>query len=707
MNELFRVIATTALPYAVSSVAWSPDGQWVAAGADWWHEAGGLAAIDSRSGVVRWHVGNHRILGVGKIMVAPDGQRVAVSSFKPGDGSRVRVLDSASGTEIWSVLGSAERLVFSPDSSLIAFNSRESVLANANTGINPHWLGRSMAVPAFSSNSQRLCDGAPDMYDSRSGEILWHLGGHEEWNAGCAFSSNDQDLIHFSTSFNRITVYDAETGQVRSAVNIRFGFLQGTALSFEQGTSIAFSPDRSCVAVLCRKGVGIYSVADGRARFEKSLNFPSSVSPGLKLVFRADSSQIALNWTLADSMHLSAPAVLVLDAKTGATVWQDAADPTKQDLDLAMDIAFSEDGSLIVAGGRATTGDGFVRVYEVGVPVLSRRRCDGPVNQIAVSAANFRVVAAASAGAEPKLNLFRSDSGELIKERTHPGIITSLAVSTDGRSVVTASSDRVVRMFKPESGKVWQASHDGAVNAVVLSADGRRVATASSDKTARLYDSVLVPGEDADSHQPLWTRTHPHGVTRIALSPDGQWVATACIDRNTRILDAATGNDRHPPFKHDGRIRALTISSTGLLGTANDDGTVLVIEGATGRRRHKIEHPSSVTAAALNSKGTLLATGRADNVTLLWKIDGERPVPLPELALDAPIIDLLFDPIDDLLAILVANPIVRIIEPLTGIERYRLIHPKPVRNIAFSPEGALLVTGCDDNIARVFNVRQR
>jgi WD40 repeat protein len=707
MSELFRIVSTTILPYRVSAVAWSPDAQWIAAAWRSSDQLSGVAVLDPTSGTTRWHVGGHPVRS-GRIIVAPDGQRIAASSVNPHEAGGIRVFDSRPGTELWSVPGSARSLVFSPDSSLLAYNGwpatapffRHSTFVDADTGSTPQRLGLSMATPAFSSDSRLLCNGAPDMYDSRSGRLLWHLGGDEEWNSGCAFSNDDQDLIHFSTRFRRILVYDAQTATRRSEVDIRFRVLSGTALSFADETSIVFSPDRTCVGVLCRDGVGVYSVADGTARFEHRLNFhASAVTPDLRLAFRDDSSQIAINWTLADSGHLSSPAVLVLDAKTGATVWKDATD-------VPVDIAFSNDGSLIVAGGAAADGHGFVRVYETGVPVLSRRACDGPVHGIAVSAAKPGIVAATSAGAHATMNLFRGHTGELIMERTHPGVVTAVAVSTDGRSVATASSDGLVRMFDVESGLVWKARHRGPVNAAVFSADGRRVATASSDRTARLYDRALAPGADLDAHQPLWTRTHPHTVTHIALSADGRWVATACVDRNTRVLDAATGNELHA-FEHDGRVRALTASSTGILATANDDGTVLVIDGATGGRRHRIDHQGPVMAAALSSDGSLLATQAALTTTQLWSVDGERPVLVREQHHDAGIIDLAFHPVDNLLAVVVASPVVRVIEPVTGIERYRVIHPKPVRVIAFGPDGNLLVTGCDDNIARVFDVASR
>jgi len=48
------------------------------------------------------------------------------------------------------------------------------------------------------------------------------------------------------------------------------------------------------------------------------------------------------------------------------------------------------------------------------------------------------------------------------------------------------------------------------------------------------------------------------------------------------------------------------------------------------------------------------------------------------------------------------NDLVRVIDPRTGAEAYRLIHPAAVHAIAFTGDGTLIVTACDDKVARVF-----
>ena len=65
-----------------------------------------------------------------------------------------------------------------------------------------------------------------------------------------------------------------------------------------------------------------------------------------------------------------------------------------------------------------------------------------------------------------------------------------MAVSADGRRVVSGSDDKTVRIWDMETGVEEQRleGHSDEVSAVAVSADGRRVVSGSEDKTVRIWD---------------------------------------------------------------------------------------------------------------------------------------------------------------------------------------------------------------------------
>src|SRR5262249_39554498 len=93
----------------------------------------------------------------------------------------------------------------------------------------------------------------------------------------------------------------------------------------------------------------------------------------------------------------------------------------------------------------------------------------------------------------------------------------SVAVSPDGRKILSGSSDRTMILWDRESGRILRrfVGNGGWIMSVAFSPDGRHALSGGEDKVMRLWD--IESG--AVVHE---FRGHADWIMRVAFSPDGR-----------------------------------------------------------------------------------------------------------------------------------------------------------------------------------------
>jgi WD40 repeat protein len=275
--------------------------------------------------------------------------------------------------------------------------------------------------------------------------------------------------------------------------------------------SFGFTPDGRRLVMggdPVSEGVHVWDMATDKT---KSLG-----GQGIVIAMLADGRRFATSW-LESAIHI---------------VDIDSGDVTRelQHGDTVRTIAVNKDGSRLVSGGL----DKLLHVWDLarGERVTTFDKHQEWITRAVFSADGKEVI---SAGHDNKLRIWNAANAAQRLEIEHPEPIWALAVSPDGRHILTGTggtlvgnprvlemnqgSDNVLRLWETATGKLVREmkGHTHAAYTVDFSPDGRLAVSGSWDTTIRLWD--LQTGEELSRIE-----GGQGGVMKVLFSPDGQQV---------------------------------------------------------------------------------------------------------------------------------------------------------------------------------------
>ena len=378
---------------------------------------------------------------------------------------------------------------------------------------------------------------------------------------------------------------------------------------------------------------GIPIVTDPRGFQEAGCSFTSTVSMDLdgvplKMTLKLILEQLGLADTVKDG-------TVIISSTEGIWRWKPrtgAEQPPITEVarflghDEAVEIAVvSPDGRRILSGSVDKTLILWDR--ETAQPIRRLRGHTAAVRAVAISPDGRRAV---SGGEDKVVRLWDLETGETIREfRGHTEWVFSVAFSPDGRLAYSTSggfhdqgwrhgTDSAIRVWDVATGQEVRKleAHKGIVWSVAISPDGRSVLSGGHEMTPILQDAKTgaevrrFPGHTGD-------------ITCVAFLPDGRRAVSCSADRTIRLWDVNTGQEIHEFRGHSDAVVWVAVSPDGCrLLSSSYNGSELCLWDVVSRKMiHRIDWGTvNPTRGSFTPDGRHAVWGGTDGVIRMYRL---------------------------------------------------------------------------------------
>ncbi|HCI79662.1 MAG TPA: hypothetical protein DHW02_08225, partial [Ktedonobacter sp.] len=339
-------------------------------------------------------------------------------------------------------------------------------------------------------------------------------------------------------------------------------------------------------------------------------------------------------------------------------------------------VTFSPDGRWLASGGEDTV----VRLWDVqrGIPVQELRGHTGSVSAVAFSPDGMLLVSGSEDMRTLIWDVSNMKAAKLLNTLSgHQGKIWAIAFHPHAERMLlaTGSDDGSILLWNVQTGDLlWPlrkpSAYDEAVYTLAFSPNGKFLASGGKDCTVRIWD--------VDSGDQLnMLEGHTDWVWSVAFSRDSDMIASGSEDQSVRTWEVKTGKRLNILSGHTGRVWTVAFhAEQDIFVSGGIDGTIRFWDVQRGECLRILQgYMNGIRSIAYNPHKQILASAGEDYTIYLWNIGNGD--------------------LDN--------------HDASSQLRYRMLtgHTNVVWAVAFHPDGQYIVTGGDDKVLRLWDVKTR
>ena len=564
-----------------------------------------------------------------------------------------------------------ERIVFSPDGSIIASEERFDIhLWDVNTGKHKYKLDHRGGIKHFDFSA----DGRTLVTLGRGSPFISTILYHVDTGAEKEVKSVGMSDIDFTQAYhqtfdqnnnilatgeldNTIYLWDLGEGVRKKTFKKTF---EGDRKGLYEGLySLAFSPDGKTVAgggesypqqgedgnFRSKGRLDVWDVVKGERKHKFSGENMFSIR---SLAFSPDSS-LLVGGDQFGQIHL-------MDPNTGEYIkglegHSDKVDAISFSADMRTFASGSIDGTLyiwdVASGEKRLTIDGFVNPFRsdgsFGVSADGKtiatwgsgqgsclwnatagERRKTPIKSLSGGhhhLAGFPYDKEGNFIVTKKADWFTWDRGEvepMVFSLQSPNGILSYAFSPDRNTIVIGNADGTFRMFdmnRRDYQKQYIEAHKGGVVGVAYSLDGKTIVSVSADRTIKLWDANTITEKKVFSGD-------MDTLTDMALRPDGKTIAAVDNTATIYLWDMETSAQKKLRTDQAAGVISVAFSADGKrLAVGGTDGAVHILDAETGVSQQQFTgHQAQVKVVEFAADGKVLASMSDDGIFFLWDV---------------------------------------------------------------------------------------